>query len=102
MSRVYLSGAVTGVTDYKEIFARWEKVLQGHGYDVVNPVKVCESVSHWQHSVLMKICLLLLGECDRIFFIPGWEKSRGANQEYGYAAARGIKVLNYAEGCFWL
>ena len=35
----------------------------------------------------MKFDIFLLNMCDAIYMLKGWEKSRGANREYGYALA---------------
>ena len=99
--RVYLSGAVTGTDDAAERFAEWEKVLASHGYEVVNPFHICKSISSWEHEEIMKVCFELLSHCGKIFFMPGWEKSRGANQECGFAFAHKIEVLHYEMGAFW-
>ena len=41
----------------------------------------------------MKADLLLLGMCDAIYMLKGWEKSCGANREYGYALAKGMEIM---------
>ena len=41
----------------------------------------------------MKMSFELLSMCDTIYMLKGWEESKGANREYGFAVARGIKIL---------
>ena len=41
----------------------------------------------------MRIDLDLLERCDVLVQIPGWEESRGANIEYGYALGTGKIIL---------
>jgi hypothetical protein len=41
----------------------------------------------------MKICFSLIDHADELYFLKGWEESRGANQEYGYAFASGKKII---------
>lgn len=83
--KIYISGAITGTSDAVERFERWEAFLKECGWDVVNPCKICGSIAHWKHEQIMKVCFVLMGECDAVCFMPEWEKSLGANQEYGYA-----------------
>ena len=41
----------------------------------------------------MKIDLDLLERCDVLVQLPGWEKSRGSNIEYGYALGSDKTIL---------
>ena len=41
----------------------------------------------------MKMSLTMLGMCDAIYMMDGWENSCGANREYGYALASGMKIM---------
>lgn len=88
--RAYISGAVTGTDDYKERFAEAEKKLSEHGFEVVNPVKELEKFVDDSWLDIMKRCLLLLDTCDRVYFMSGWSKSRGACMEFGYAVGKGM------------
>ena len=38
----------------------------------------------------MKVSLVLLDMCDAIYLLEGWQDSRGANREYGYAFGQGL------------
>jgi len=40
---------------------------------------------------LMHLCFKHLENCDLIVLLPGWEKSRGACMELGYAIAHGLE-----------
>ena len=95
--RIYISGAITGTDDAVERFELWENLLKMYGWDVVNPQKICSSIGHWEHQKIMKICFYLLAECDAVCFMPGWEKSFGANQEYGYAYGTDMIILTPKE-----
>lgn len=35
----------------------------------------------------------MLGMCGSIYMLKGWEKSCGANREYGYALAKDMTVI---------
>lgn len=94
MARVYLSGAITGTDDAKERFRLFENLLSEQGWDVVNPQKVCESISHWDYETLMQICFRLIDECEAVYFMPGWKGSFGANREYGYALGKDKIIIS--------
>ena len=39
------------------------------------------------------MCFCMLDMCDSIYMIKGWEKSCGANREYGYALAKDMMIM---------
>jgi hypothetical protein len=41
----------------------------------------------------MDICLRLLDRCDTIYMLDGWQQSKGANREYGYALAKDMMII---------
>ena len=41
----------------------------------------------------MDVSFLLLSMADTIYMLNGWENSKGANREYGYALGRGYAVV---------
>lgn len=92
--RVYISGAISGVDNYKERFAKAAEELKAKGYEVVNPAALDDdlpdSLTYEEH---MKVDMLLLDMSEAIYMLKGWEKSCGANREYGYAIAKGKKVM---------
>lgn len=88
MSRLYISGPITGVKNYKRIFQGAKDALTAKGYDVVNPAELTEVIGDsFTYDEILAIDLDLLARCDAVVQLPGWENSRGANIEYGYALA---------------
>lgn len=85
-ARIYLSGAITGTTDYLDRFEKAEKELTEKGYVVINPAKVNAMMPvETTYEEYMKMSMTMLDMCDYIYMLKGWQQSRGANREYGYA-----------------
>ena len=87
--RIYISGPITNVIDYKEKFARAEQNLKAKYPDaeIINPT-VLDKLP-LTYDEYMELDLRLLGMCEGIYMLKGWEDSKGANREYGYALAKG-------------
>ena len=86
MSRLYISGPITGAKNYKRIFQGAKDALTAKGYDVVNPAELTEVIGDsFTYDEILAIDTDLLARCDAVVQLPGWEESRGANIEYGYA-----------------
>ena len=89
--KIYISGAITGTTDYEERFAEVEEKLKTQGYEVINPAKVGSALQeNTSHEEYMTISFALMDICNAVYFMPGWQQSRGCNQEYGYAIAKNM------------
>lgn len=101
--RIYLSGAITGTKDHEKRFQQAEEEVrkQFPEAEIINMASVTRPLNRTakslEHKDYMAMSFLLLGKCDAIYMIPGWEQSRGANQEYGYAVAKGMKILGAKE-----
>ncbi len=91
--KIYISGPITGVENYEKAFEAAAEQLKEE-YNVVNPVKVNDLVDfELSYSEYMMIDLALLGLCDYIYMLKGWEHSNGAMLERLYAEKMKIKVL---------
>ena len=93
--KIYISGAITGTDNYMERFAKAEKELTVQGWSVVNPAKVnAQLPEDTTYEEYMKMCFCMLDICEAIFMIQGWDKSCGANREYGYALAKDMIIMH--------
>lgn len=83
MKKIYISGPISGLpleTVYNN-FTNAEVELLEQGYEVVNPLNNgLPTNATWEEH--MRADLRLLLDCDAIYMLEGWEKSRGARIEY--------------------
>ena len=92
--RIYISGPITGIPDYKEIFDKAEENLKDKfpNTEIINPTMVVLPAS-CTHEDYMRIDLMLLDLADAIYLLKGWDKSKGACMEYGYAIEKDLIIL---------
>ena len=91
--RIYISGGITGVENYRETFSRAHEELTKGGHDVINPAFYADTLPKLSYEEYMKLGLHFLNMCDAIYMLKGWQKSCGANREYGYALATDKIIL---------
>jgi len=92
--KIYISGKITGTSDYMDRFAKAEKALRAKGWEVVNPAKECaEMPKNLPWEEYMKHDVRLLAGCDAIYMLDGWRQSRGACLERELALNLKLEVL---------
>ena len=94
--KIYISGAITNNPNYKEDFERAEDYLQREypNDEIINPALVNSFLpKSTTHEEYMKMCFCMLDMCDCIYMLKCWQKSCGANREYGYALAKGMEIM---------
>lgn len=89
--KVYISGRITGLDGYEQIFAEAEKDLQARGAITWNPAVLSLNPGfNWEDY--MRVCLPAIDFCDAIYMLENWQESRGARQEHEYALLAGKRV----------
>jgi hypothetical protein len=91
--RIYISGAITGTTDYLKRFDKAERKYTLKGYEVINPAKVCDLFPKLEHNQYMSLCMPMLKICDTIVMLNSWETSKGAKMELQYALENEFEIL---------
>lgn len=93
--KIYVAGPIAKTTDYHERFAEGCKDVFCMGHTPVNPLQVNPMVANTPETWVecMKKDIRSLLECDGIYLMRGWEKSRGALLEKYIADALGMTVL---------
>ena len=91
--RIYLSGKITGLDNYKENFARAESVLKSYGHTVINPCKVGDIYPDLEWDDYMCLDMALIRLCDAVYFMNNWKDSKGATIENEYAKQIGREII---------
>ena len=77
---IYISGAITGDSNYKEKFQKAKKDLEARGYNVITPAEFdLPEGATWEEYMKWDIAWLLT--CDGIYMLKDWKQSRGARIE---------------------
>lgn len=92
--KVYLSGKITGDSNYRQKFRSMEKELLSYGYVVFNPAVLPDG---FEYEDYMDLDLLILSRCDAIFLMRDWRNSPGAKREYEEAKRLGLRILTEAD-----
>lgn len=102
MTKIYIAGKMTGVENYNfPKFDAVEKELKEKGFKVVNPANIARRIANRNGKplhlisthIFMREDIKQLLTCDAIYFIPGWEESKGAQIERSIAFACGIRII---------
>ena len=98
MERIYISGPITGTVDAEERFGEAEEILRKKYLinAIVNPLRVgqeADTDASMTHDEYMHISFAMMDLCNAVYMLDGWRNSKGACMEYGYARAKGAKIL---------
>lgn len=102
VTKCYLAGPMSGYPEYNyPAFAAAADALRANGWVVFNPAENEADESEKQggtaaeYRKYLAIDLPAVLESERVFVLPGWEKSRGARMEVSLALLAGIEVWPY-------
>lgn len=94
--KIYISGPVSGTTDYEERFRVKENQLED-SWKVVNPVKMFSQYAKGRifpaYDDIIKKDLEFLAECNAIYMMDGWKNSNGCNIELERAKELRLAVI---------
>lgn len=85
---IYIAGAVTGTTNYRQRFGAAENLLTDLGAVVLNPAVLPEGLG--SHDAYMRITLAMMAEAEGVAFLPCWLGSKGARMEHIRAIELGM------------
>jgi hypothetical protein len=93
--RVYIAGPMTGIADdNKPAFNRAAAVLRAAGFHVENPAENAPPNDNPTWDDWMAIAIPQLKSCDAVVFLPGWEQSTGALEEYAIAVMAKMRICD--------
>ena len=93
--KVYLSGPITGIKNYKGLFLFAEELVKMcDASQVFNPaLQIPDSLGYEE---AMKRCVRALTDHDIIVMLPDWNVSQGSKVEHEVARACGMDVVYLA------
>lgn len=90
--KVFISGPITGVPDYKEYFDDAAYLIERAGMIPLNPAVLPQGMDPGDY---MRITLAMIDAADILMMLNDWEKSNGAQLENGYAEYQGKPCLDW-------
>ena len=96
MTRIYLSGPMTGLPELNvPAFNAEAARLRRNGYLVVNPAEINpDAQAKWEDC--MRADLRELLTCDVLALLPNWHGSKGAHLEVQVAHRIGMQICDSA------
>lgn len=89
---IYIAGPITGKPNYNQVAFLYAKTkLQAKGYEVISPLEIVEPGElPWEHYMKKDIPILI--DCDEVYMLKGWNKSKGAALEHSLALNLNIPI----------
>ena len=107
---VYVCGPMRNMPQHNfPLFYQASAMLELWGYDVINPAKmdIDEGRAHFNHNTkdvildnsfkmenaMRRDFKVILGDCDAIIVLPGWDNSDGGQREVAFGLSIGLSVF---------
>lgn len=92
---VYIAGPMSGFVEYnKDAFFQAEEMLEHDSMRTLNPARFGIIPGYTDYRDYWPINEAMLRGADAIFMLEGWQDSLGAKNEYAWAVAHGLMILN--------
>lgn len=104
---IYISGGITGVKNWQDVFMAAEQDLMLHLHArlfIFNPVKISKDLERSikvntgkmpGYTDYMREDIKILARCNAICMLPGWKRSKGARLEYRIAKILNMQILEF-------
>lgn len=90
--KIYISGQITGLENFAQIFKQAETDLLLEGHEIINPVELNHDHDKSWESY-MKEDIKAMCDCDAIYLLKNWIYSRGAKIEKQIAEYLGMQII---------
>lgn len=86
--RIYISGPITGLENYEEVFGAAVDSLLAAGFeDLINPA-LNKAIINATYEDYMDMSYMQIDKADLLVLLPGWHNSIGARREVEYATSK--------------
>ena len=88
--KIYIAGPMTGLVDAnRHAFNGHAVTLAEAGHVALNPAVLPDGLAHHEY---IAICKPMVEIADEVHMLPGWERSKGATMEHGWATEAGKPI----------
>lgn len=95
--KIYIAGAITGHSNYRQHFMAAEWRLAEMGFSVMNPAWLCAYPAFAREDYLA-VSRAMLERCEGVLLLPNWGGSAGVKAELRLAERRGMPVFDCETG----
>ena len=93
MNAIYISGPMSGYHDHNfPAFHEAAALLRARGMIVINPAEINTDVNTHRRDCLRADVKAMAESCNKIYLLPKWEDSLGANLELHVAIELGFDI----------